>query len=71
MALMLASRFCRAPVLQKSNFILRQPQNNNVYRTFANEGKEAFTRTAARRRTTLKEKLMAPAGDTGTQLELN
>lgn len=69
MALILASRLCRAPVLQKSNFIIRQTQNNNVYRTFANEGKETFTRTAARRRTTLKEKIMAPAGDTGKQLE--
>lgn len=63
MALMLASRLCRAPTLQKSNLVLRQFQNNNVYRTFANDGKETITRTA-RRRTTLKEKIMAPAGDT-------
>lgn len=63
MAFMLASRLCRAPVLQKSNFALKQIQNNNVYRTFANEGRETIAK-AARKRATLKEKIMAPAGDT-------
>ncbi|KAJ8972584.1 hypothetical protein NQ314_000112 [Rhamnusium bicolor] len=61
MALMLASRLCRAPTLQKS--ALKQFQTVNVYRTFADEGRDAMARSA-RRRTTLKEKIMAPAGDT-------
>ncbi|CAG9863026.1 unnamed protein product [Phyllotreta striolata] len=61
MALLAATRFCRAPALQKVS-LLNQSQRYNVYRTFT-EGKDAATRAARRQRQTLKEKLMAPAGD--------
>lgn len=67
MALVLASRLCRAPVLNKS-LAVKPLQIKNVYRTFAEEGRDALARTA-RRRQTLKEKLMAPAGDTGELYE--
>ncbi|KAJ8917564.1 hypothetical protein NQ315_005613 [Exocentrus adspersus] len=66
MALMLTSRLCRAPGLQKPNLILKQVKNNTVFRTFANEERGSFTRTA--RRQTLKEKILAPAGDTAFNL---
>lgn len=61
---MLASRLCRTPMLNKS-IALKPLQVKNVYRTFAEEGRDAVARAARRRQTTLKERLMAPAGDTG------
>lgn len=68
MALMLASKLCRASVLQRSALSQIKHTNTNVYRTFANEERQAFTRTARRKQTTLKEKIMAPAGDTAFNL---
>ncbi|CAG9814082.1 unnamed protein product [Phaedon cochleariae] len=67
MAVMIATKLCRAPVFQKAA-LLRQPQVQNVYRTFADEGRDALARAARRRQATLKEKLMAPAGDTAFNL---
>lgn len=61
MALTLASRFCRTPML-KNSFIKRLP-SQAVSRTYTNEGRDAMAR-AARRRATLKEQAMAPAGQT-------
>lgn len=60
MALMLASRLCRAPVLKKS--FIKQIPSRAVARTYTNEGRDAMAR-AARREATLKEKVMAPAGE--------
>lgn len=64
MALMLASRLCRTPVLNKS-LAIKPFQIKNVYRTYAEEGRDALARAARKRQPTFKEKLMAPAGDTG------
>lgn len=61
MALLLASRLCRAPVLQKN--LLKQLPSRAVIRTYAEEGKDAIAR-AAKRQATLKERAMAPAGET-------
>jgi len=61
MALMLASRLCRAPVLQQSLF--KQLPARAVARTYTNESRDAMAR-AARRQATLKERAMAPAGGT-------
>ncbi|XP_023019829.1 growth hormone-inducible transmembrane protein [Leptinotarsa decemlineata] len=63
MALMLASRLCRAPVLKKSGF-LKQIKFENASRTFANDSRDALAREARKKRASLKEKIMAPAGDT-------
>lgn len=65
MALMLATRLCRAPITNKS-LSIKSLQLKNVYRTFTQEeGRDAVARAARRKQTTLKEKLMAPSGDTG------
>ncbi|XP_076257009.1 growth hormone-inducible transmembrane protein-like isoform X2 [Rhynchophorus ferrugineus] len=61
MALMLTSRLCRSPVLN-SNF-LKQLPSRSLIKNYTNEGKDAMAR-AARRRATLKEQAMAPAGAT-------
>lgn len=67
---MLASRLCRTSVLNRS--ITANPlQVKNVYRTFAEEGKDALARAARRKQATFKEKLMAPAGDTGMSSNQN
>ncbi|XP_056639451.1 growth hormone-inducible transmembrane protein-like [Diorhabda sublineata] len=62
MALMLASKLCRASAVSKTLFVKQQPNKITVYRTFS-EGKDAATR-AARRQVGVKEKLMQPAGET-------
>lgn len=64
MAFILASRLCKAPVLSKS-IAVKPLQVKNVYRTFAEDGRDALARATRRRQATLKERLMAPAGDTG------
>lgn len=61
---MLASKLCRTTVLNKS-ITLKPLQVKNVYRTFAEEGRDAVARAARRRQTTLKEKLMGPEEGTG------
>ncbi|CAH1102988.1 unnamed protein product [Psylliodes chrysocephalus] len=62
MAMLVVTRLCKAPTLQKVS-ILNQSQRFNVYRTFT-EGKDAATRAARRQKLGIKEKLMTPAGDT-------
>nr|CAI5821636.1 unnamed protein product [Callosobruchus analis]CAI5832131.1 unnamed protein product [Callosobruchus analis] len=63
MAMMLATRLCsRAVPLQKS-LQLKPLQCKTAIRTFADESRDAMAR-AARRRATLKERAMAPAGET-------
>ncbi|KAJ8952269.1 hypothetical protein NQ318_007436 [Aromia moschata] len=64
MAMMLASRLCKTSVLQRSALTQLKNANTNVYRTFANEERGALTKTAKRVRPSLKERIMAPAGDT-------
>lgn len=64
MSLMLASRLCRTSIL-KNTLIVKPLQVKNVYRTFAEEGRDALARTSRRKQASLKEKLMAPAGDSG------
>lgn len=64
MALMLATRLCRTPILNKS-LAVKPLQVKNVYRTFAEEGRDAVARAARRKQPTLKERLMGPPGDTG------
>lgn len=61
---MLASRMCRSPMLNKS-ITLKPLQVKNVYRTFADEGRDAMARAARRKQATLKERLMGPAEGTG------
>ncbi|CAH0556420.1 unnamed protein product [Brassicogethes aeneus] len=61
MALMLASRLCRAPVL--NNVAVKSLPNYAAKRVFSEEGKDALGR-AIRRSPTIKERAMAPAGDT-------
>ncbi|XP_050295313.1 growth hormone-inducible transmembrane protein-like isoform X2 [Anthonomus grandis grandis] len=61
MALMLASRLCRAPVFQRS--LIKHLPTRSAVRTFAEDSRDALAREA-RRKATLKEKAMAPAGET-------
>ncbi|KAJ8977721.1 hypothetical protein NQ317_007270 [Molorchus minor] len=63
MAMMLASRLCRAPVLQRSAINQLKKYEYKCFSNFRQRRTGAFTKTA-RRRTTLKERIMAPAGDT-------
>ncbi|XP_060517337.1 growth hormone-inducible transmembrane protein-like [Cylas formicarius] len=60
MALMLASRICRAPVMQ--NVALKRFPARDALRTYGSEGRDAVAREA-RRKATLKEAAMAPAGE--------
>uniref|UniRef100_A0A6P7FDD9 Growth hormone-inducible transmembrane protein-like n=1 Tax=Diabrotica virgifera virgifera TaxID=50390 RepID=A0A6P7FDD9_DIAVI len=66
MALMLASRVCRASTLAKTTVFVKQPNTITVYRAFS-EGKDAAARTA-RQQVGIKEKLMQPAGDTAFRM---
>lgn len=64
MASLLAARLAlRAPIVQ--SMALRQLPKQSFVRSYATEGRDALSRAA--RRQTLKEKIMAPAGDTGTK----
>ncbi|XP_030760157.1 growth hormone-inducible transmembrane protein-like isoform X1 [Sitophilus oryzae] len=65
MALMLASRICQAPAIKRS--FIKQLPARAFTRTYANEGRDALAREA-RRKATLKEKAMAPAGETAFSL---
>lgn len=62
MALLLTSRLCRSPVI-KSSFVKQLP-SRSLIRNYTNDAKDAMAR-AARRKATLKEQAMAPAGPTG------
>ena len=65
MASLLAARLvCRAPIVQSA--VLRQlPKfpKQSLVRYYASESRDAAARAA--RRQTIKEKMMAPAGETG------
>ncbi|CAH1131084.1 unnamed protein product [Ceutorhynchus assimilis] len=65
MALMLASRICRAPVIQQS--LVKKLPTRAAIRSYTNEGRDAVAREA-RRRATLKEKAMSPATPTAFNL---
>lgn len=56
MASLLAARLCRTQMLKQ---LPKQP----MFRSYASEGRDALTRAAKRQ--TLRERAMAPAGDTG------
>lgn len=58
---MIASRLCRAPMLK--NGFAKQLASRAFVRNYASEGRDALAREA-RRKATLKEKAMAPAGET-------
>lgn len=65
-----AVRICRVsvpltktPILQSCITTKSSTIRTPLWRTFANEGREPYSRAARRR--TLKETVMAPAGETG------
>lgn len=61
MASLLASRLCGTSAIRFAT--LKKIPYRPVVRTFADDSRETVTRVA--RRTTLKERAMAPAGDGG------
>lgn len=61
MASLLASRLCGSTTLRVT--VLKQVPYKSALRTYAEEGKNVVTRVARRR--TLKEQMLAPAGEGG------
>lgn len=68
MAMLLSARLCRASALQGTLF--KQLPSQLVRRNFASEGRDTLGRTV-RRRATIKEQAMAPAGQTGKKFDVN
>lgn len=68
MASLLASRLCGTTAMRFAT--LKKIPYRPVIRTFADDSREAVPRVA-RRRLTLKERIMAPAGEGGMRLGRN
>lgn len=62
MALLLLGRACRTSTLRIA--ALKQIPRKQVFRTFAEDGRETFKTRSARRKT-LKEQAMSPSGEGG------
>lgn len=70
MALMLATRMCRAPAFKQGLNLTKQLQlRSALVRNYAEDSRDALAR-AARKRATLKERAMAPAGPTGKKINI-
>ncbi|KAJ8974802.1 hypothetical protein NQ317_000403 [Molorchus minor] len=61
MAMMLASRLCRAPVLQRSAINQLKIRIQMFFELSPERRTGGFHQNSSRRRTTLKERIMAPA----------
>lgn len=66
------ARVCRGTLVPQAQTLFKlpsvaKPQVTKIQaiRLFANDGRTSFARTARSRQTTISEKVVAPAGETG------